>query len=707
MRIWQIVEYSLAVSIVALLLLGMKRLFHDKLDARWHYLIWIVLGVRMVVPVSLEWLKSPLSLFEAIPVNYWTKLLELKVRRAGMEDVLSKVLWVYLAGVLLFAGYYLVATLIVRIRILKMEPAGQELCSETAEIAAKYGLKSCRRIRVGERAMPCVCGLIRPILVLPKEGVAEEVIVHELLHKKYGDVLIIYGLHLIRIVNWFNPLIWYVTAVILNDSEALCDQRVLERMTKVRTAEISEVRAAEDTSDRMMGVPEMSGDPQTEKVPEGTVSEEKIYGSLLLDMAVRKNAHSAKIGTTNMANSYRNMHTRIRRIADFRRVPAGVGFAALCITVILSVSSISYCEAAKIVSCGVEDAGDLERVMLRAMTYEAETKEQAVYLYLKAMKEMNPIYLIAVTPEEELPELEAWIWEMFEQDKFVRWMINGKNYIGNTQNAVYYGATEWMNFREACIENPWFIRNGYTMEDGWIYNLQGDGTKGTATVELYVKEDGETSFVDWGLELVYENGWKVRRVSEEVAAKSLWYESPEPMVEAEAEGSDWRIEAIGYNEAKFYSVFDTNSGWLVYQGNLPTVKEYEEAAEYPQSFDMQYKSSYIYAVYQGEESLEGKEINIVFESYTEEEFTEAAGHGESMADLSTEELLMQAVYDGENYSSSNGSGERSIDGAKVVNGEKILLTGGGTGPDSWEEKEVFHFIAWIYYDGECVEVIKQ
>ena len=68
---------------------------------------------------------------------------------------------------------------------------------------------------------------------------------------------------------------------------------------------------------------------------------------------------------------------------------------------------------------------------------------------------------------------------------------------------------------------------------------------------------------------------------------------------------------------------------------------------------------------------------------------------------------MQAVYDGEKYSSSNGSGERSIDGAKVVNGEKILLTGGGTGPDSWEEKEVFHFIAWIYYDGECVEVIKQ
>ena len=54
MSVWQIAEYSMVVSVVALLILGMKRLFHDKLDARWHYFIWLVLAIRMVVPFSLN-----------------------------------------------------------------------------------------------------------------------------------------------------------------------------------------------------------------------------------------------------------------------------------------------------------------------------------------------------------------------------------------------------------------------------------------------------------------------------------------------------------------------------------------------------------------------------------------------------------------------------------------------------------------------------
>lgn len=661
MSIWQIVEYSLVVSVVALLLLGMKRLFHDKLDARWHYLIWTVLGVRMVVPLSMEWLKSPLSLFEAIPVNYWTKLWALKAERAGVSALLQDILWVYLAGVLVLAGYYLIVALVMRIKVLRLKHASQELQESVAAIAEKYDLKPCKRIRVGERVMPCVCGLIWPVLVLPKQGVAEEVIVHELLHKKHGDVLINYLLHLVRVFNWFNPLIWYVSAVILNDSEALCDQRVLELM------------ASKDD-----------------------LPVEKVYGNILLGMARKKRTQSAKIGTTNMANSYHNMHTRIKRIADFRRVPHGVGFVALCITIILSVSAIGYCEAKTIVSCGVENEKDLERVMLRALTYEAETKEEALYLYLKAIKEMNPIYLMAVAPEEELPKLEAWIWEMFQQDKFIRWQIGNHAYIGNAANATYYGPAEWLTFREEMIENPWFVWDGSRMTSCWIYNLRGHETSGSATVELYVKDSENTSFVNWDLELLYENGWKVRRLSEEVYPETRWQENPEPLLMAEGTSGDWSVTAMGYNEARFYSLFSSNSGWQVYQGSVPKMKEKEEAAEYPKQFDMQYKHHRVYATYEGEEALEGKSVNIAFRSFTEEEFTQET---EASPDLEK--------VDSANYSSSDGKAWRSIDGNTVENGEKILISGGGGGYDGWDDTEELHFIVWIYYDGECVEVIRQ
>lgn len=676
MTIWQLMEYFVVVSIVALFLLVMKRLFHDKLDARWHYLIWIVLGVRMVVPVSLDWLKSPLSLFEAIPVNYWVKVLEYKAKRAGVLSNVQSLLWVYVAGVIVFGGYYLLVALWARFRILRLEPADEAVCIRVEEIADRYALKSCKSIRVGKEIMPCVSGLFSPILVLPKEEVEEEVLVHELLHKKYGDVWINYTLHLVRVLNWFNPLIWYVTAVILNDSEALCDQRVLECMEKQRT----------------------------EKAQPAI---EKVYGSLLLNMANHKQYHNTRIGTTNMANSYRNMHTRIKRIADFRRVPEGVGFVALCITVVLSTSVISYCEESKIISCGVEDERDLERVMTRAMIYEAETKEEAIYLYLKAMKEMNPIYLLAVTPNAELPELEAWIWDMFEQDKFVRWVIGRKSYIGNSQKATYYSAAEWLNFQTDIIENPWYVWDGSSMLEGWIYNAQGDEKSGSAAVELYVYKDGAHAYVNWDLELLYEDGWKVKRVGEEVFHKSQWMEEPQPMLRTEEIGEEWKVIATGYNEAKFYSLFDTYSGWRVYDGDIPTMEEYEKSAEYPEQFNWSGKNQEICVVYQGEESLEGKSVHILAESYSEAKFNEKMKNGYSLAEMTSEDLKLQAIYDEKNYISSSGNRGRFLDGKVIKKGEEIEFTNSVSGSDVWEYGENMHFIVWIYYDGECVEVIKE
>ena len=587
MSIWQIAEYSLVVSIVALLILGMKRLFHDKLDARWHYFIWLVLGVRMVVPFSLSWLKSSLSLFEAVPVHYWIRIWRFKAERAGILPFMEALSKVYVVGALLLGMYYVSTAIVVRIKFLRLKKADEGIYDFVKRVAEKYGLKACKRIRVSGKAMPCVCGLIYPTLVLPEGKVSEEVILHELLHQKYGDVWINYGLHVVRAVNWFNPLIWYVTAVILNDSEALCDQRVLACM-----ANKNELPA------------------------------EKIYGNLLINMAVRKGTRSAKIGTTNMANSYRNMHTRIKRIADLKKVPAGLGFAALCITLLLSVSAVSYCESIKIVSCGIEDEKDLERVMLRALTYQAESKEEALYLYMKSMIEMNPIYLLSVVPKEEAALLEEWIYEMFRQDKFIRWQVAGKSYIGNAEDAYYTDTVSWISFNQKIIENPWFVWNGNHMTDCWIYNFHGDEVSGSATAELHVMEFGvenPVSFVNWELELLYEDGWKVKRLGEEVFKESAWQSDQEPMIMTEAEGGDWLISAFGYNEANFNSLCHTNTGLQVYQGKVPTLREQEESAEYPQQFDIQYKNTRVFATYQGEEPLEDTRIKLVCQIYDSEE----------------------------------------------------------------------------------------
>jgi len=701
MSMWQITEYALVVSIVSLLLLIMKRLFHDKLDARWHYYIWLVLVVRMVAPLKWEWLKSPISLFEAIPVNYWVGMCELYFEQKGWTDVMNSLIPWYLAGVSVFGLYYLIVAVYVRVRSLCFKNAPQFVYEQVAQIAERYGLKSCRRIKIGAKnGSAYVCGLFWPVLVLPDEEVQEQVILHELLHKKHGDVLINYLLHVIRALNWYNPLLWYVTSVILNDSEALCDQRVLEWMGKYHDAEGSEERGSSVRTD------------------------EQIYGNLLLQMAQQKRRIGARMGTTNMANSYTNMKTRIRRIADFRKVPSGLGFAALCITIILSISGISYCQEKKIVSDNVDTKADLNRVLLRARLYEARTPEEALYLYLRALKGENPVYLMAVIPQEEIAAYENWVFEAFENDQFVRYH----------EGPVV--EDDWINSNVEIAENPWFTQSGFYMEGCRIYNLYKEDVRAKADILLDMHSDSGKGQVLWKVELLLEDGWKVKRLSEMVmeadaALSGRAEEQIRPLIQAIGERGDWKVVVEGRNEGDFASLFWQPT--FVITSGMPKEEEYRT------QFDMQYKRTDAYVTYLGEEQSEVKEMSVAFKRYTEEEYAQLSISGkrpeeytleeviekelgvsvksrqELMKESGQEAILKEAaepgdvgdIISGGSFTSSSGISYRKLEEGTITKGECWRILGTGSGYDEWTGREEIHFAAWIFIDGKCVEVIRR
>ena len=100
MNIWSVLEYTAVISVVGLLILGMKRIFHDKLDARWHYFIWLVLLVRMIVPVDFDLVRTPLSLFHQLPVEKWFEKAQILAEKNGFTDVFDLLGKVYLAGVI-------------------------------------------------------------------------------------------------------------------------------------------------------------------------------------------------------------------------------------------------------------------------------------------------------------------------------------------------------------------------------------------------------------------------------------------------------------------------------------------------------------------------------------------------------------------------------------------------------------------------------
>lgn len=688
MNIWDILEYTTAISVVGLLILGTKRIFHDKLDARWHYFIWIVLLVRMVVPLNFDLIRTPLSIFQQFPVDKWFEMGKIVVQKKGYEDLFEIFGKVYLIGAVALAVYYLLTWLVLRVKIAGAAKANEETVRYVQEIATKYQLKCCKNIRICRSSTPFIFGVVSPILVLPENNTnpKEPIIVHELLHMRCKDVLINLGLHVVRVINWFNPLVWMLAAVVQNDSEALCDQRVLERCGQ-------------------------------EKMQD--------YGEMLIAMTAGKGRNPAKIGTSNMASSYQNMKTRIQRIRDFRMVPVGIGFVTFCITLMLVVAGIgsSAAGAGTLKVPLVKSERDLEWGLLCARCYCAETPQQAIYLFLRAAKERNLFYRMAVMPLEHVEGYE----------NFAKICLSG------AEKGDYGSVETW----EEEAYSPYFPRQMFGgLEAFRIYNLQHDETSGSATVYVALgSEDSKEAYAEWKLQLIKENGWKVW-IEEETDKPEGEYE-PEALIYGSTQLGDFKAEVLAYNEGVFSSLNQQTVG-ITYHN------DYAEEETFPEFFSMEVKSTAVYVSYTGGEDLTGHKVRIETASskeeienvslmanlmYTAENLLiEAQAKAEETGDealveeakMQAEEIMtlagkiasgeelnegeMQSSWSSFTYessSSSDGSGYNSYDGVKLMDGERKLLTGGGSGYSEpgygWSAEDQISAYVKIYIDGELVE----
>ncbi len=81
---------------------------------------------------------------------------------------------------------------------------------------------------------PFTIGVFRPVVVLPEHllarplnGALETVLAHEFVHVKRWDDLSIFLQEILRIVYFFNPVVWYIMPRLIWTREAACDTAVL------------------------------------------------------------------------------------------------------------------------------------------------------------------------------------------------------------------------------------------------------------------------------------------------------------------------------------------------------------------------------------------------------------------------------------------------------------------------------------------------
>lgn len=138
--------------------------------------------------------------------------------------------WTWLAGAGLLFLFYCTLYTVTAIRLKRLP-----VCTDSDTLRVFLNLKRVLgvngKVRLVSGGAGMLGGVFHSAIVLPVEQHGEEVspiIVHELLHYKYRDLRIFVLFRLLASIYWFNPVVWVLLHVAKLDCEAACDQRVLE-----------------------------------------------------------------------------------------------------------------------------------------------------------------------------------------------------------------------------------------------------------------------------------------------------------------------------------------------------------------------------------------------------------------------------------------------------------------------------------------------
>lgn len=230
----KLLNMSINASILVLIALVFRLVF--KKAPKWiNCILWALVGIRLVIPFSLESKASLIPRGEPIPT---TIIYQLNPQLNSPSQAVNEYVSNSLAtspydsasktGILLFAlGCIWLIGLIIMILYSIISYAVLRNKLKTSTLYAK-GIKQSDSID-----SPFVLGVFNPTIYIPyslKYSDIDYVIAHERAHIRRRDFLWKPLGFLILSVYWFNPVIWIAYIVLCRDIEAACDEKVISEL---------------------------------------------------------------------------------------------------------------------------------------------------------------------------------------------------------------------------------------------------------------------------------------------------------------------------------------------------------------------------------------------------------------------------------------------------------------------------------------------
>ena len=260
-----ILGISVSIGLIVIGLIFLTPFLNKRYAAKWKYLIWIFLALRLLIPFSgangqevmdrMSLLKvgtnseseendanNPIDtampyrgIVVEVPAQMTTPIKASSENSTADITMLDIMTLVWIIGSLIFIFVHLISYSHYKRQVLK----NGKMIKETRILSQIFRLKCELHINrtvcvmeYDEAESPMIIGFIKPVLVLPKEQYDSEdlffILKHELVHFKRGDVYLKLLFVTANAVHWFNPIIWIMQKEAVIDMELSCDERVTQ-----------------------------------------------------------------------------------------------------------------------------------------------------------------------------------------------------------------------------------------------------------------------------------------------------------------------------------------------------------------------------------------------------------------------------------------------------------------------------------------------
>lgn len=409
-----LLQATLTGSMLALLILVVKKTLGKKLSVNLHYYIWVLLLIKLIVPFGPE---SKASIYNIIQPSYsssfilntydnqaksadinldQTEFKEITINDISTDnDVLaaksipdikkshSRIDYKYIffiawiLGMAAYASYTLVGTLRVRKIIAYSTKVSEEINNIFNEAKHITNIRSKVNLGVSDQiSSPSLFGIFNPTIIIPSAVIERlsiselrYIFIHELCHVKRKDILISWLKITFKTIHWFNPLIIFGLNQIEKDCEVSCDAKALSYLDN---------------------------------------SENKAYGNTILNVLKLVNKPAMFPGSTSIIISKKDLKRRISLIANSGRISVNTVVIGVVIVLIIAVvgltGKISLAEASNQASPSkILEAGQAYIQKNSSVTIDKTATDNEVTVTLKEMAYDGAAFYITYQLHEEMP----------------------------------------------------------------------------------------------------------------------------------------------------------------------------------------------------------------------------------------------------------------------------------------------------------------